>query len=114
MKKRNVVKVKKITYKSDWFEIKEVEINLDDFYRFEIQYRLGSWYLLHFVLKGSEVVSATEHDFQLNKPWIAVDQLGHKITGFDNLHGVDSRFARSLSRILILAEQYKLEKEPEE
>jgi len=102
-----IVTVKKFKYVLDWFDISDVEINLDDFYCFEIQNRLGNWYLLHFVLKENKRVNVFEHDFQLSEPWVAAAKLGEKIAGFDNLHGINKKFTTDLSVLLDRAWRYK-------
>lgn len=75
----------------DWFEIKAIEVPLDQGFHFELQFRLGSWFLMFFKWdeKQSRLVSEYHNDFELSRPHEAVLKLGNKIRAFTRLHGCD-------------------------
>jgi len=109
-KVNNIVTVKSFKHVLDWFDIKDVQINIDDFYCFEIQERLGNWYLQHFILEDNRRKAVYQHDFQLSEPWVAVAVLGKKIKAFNSLHG-SVKFTEELSSLLCRADKYKLTNE---
>lgn len=45
---QNVIKVKCYHYSSDWTDIREVEINIDDYVFFSIEYRCSSWHIVGY------------------------------------------------------------------
>ena len=42
----NVIKVKCYHFWSDWTDIKDIEINIDDYIFFSIEYRCNSWHIV--------------------------------------------------------------------
>lgn len=87
-KKPDIIKLERYRPTSDWFEIKEVEVDLNSEFYFEMQFRLGSWFLMHFKRdeKTGRLVSAYENDFELSRPHEAVLKLGKRIRAFTKLH----------------------------
>lgn len=98
----NIVKIKKFKYVLDWYDITEVEINLDDFAFFEMQHRCGTWYLMHYVMEGDSCRSKNvfEHDFQPENPRDAIEALGGKLKKFSSLHNGGTVFIEAL-KVLI-------------
>lgn len=75
----------------DWFEIKEVEVPLNQGYSFEMQFRLGSWFLMFFKWDEKQGRSINHYhlDFELYQPHVAVNKLGKRIRAFTKMHETD-------------------------
>jgi hypothetical protein len=99
------VKLKRLRYVLDWFEIDDIEIATDDFAFFKMQFRCGNWFLMHFVADKGKVKNAYGHDFQLSDPWEAVLKLEGKIKAFESLHG--SCVSRHVANLMQNAEKAK-------
>jgi hypothetical protein len=96
----DIVNIEKFKYVLDWYDVEDVEIDLDEFYCFEMQFRCGYWYLLYHVLEKGKLRHVYEHDFNLNQPKEAVRVLGKKLTKFSSLHGGGEAFLKHLVGIL--------------
>lgn len=75
----------------DWYEIKEIEVPLDQGFYFEMQFRLGSWFLMFFKWdeKQRRLVSEYHNDFEVYNPREAVIKLGSRIRAFTKMHECD-------------------------
>lgn len=97
----NIVKVKKFEYVLDWFEVTDIEIDLDKYSGFEFQYRCDRWYLMAYKPWDGSNFPLSNLTFQLSEPKEAAKTLGNKLSTFSFLHGVKhSKFAEELSKIL--------------
>lgn len=94
------VKVHRFDYVLDWFGIKEVEVDLDKFAFFEMQFRCGSWYLLHFQVENCKAVHEYHNDFRLHNVPGAVKALGNKLKKFSSMHVGGIHFNQELMKIL--------------
>lgn len=122
MESQNIVKVKCMYFWSDWTEIREVEINLDEYVFFEVDYRGDdSWHI-----KGHKCDS--EYDWTVEElsehqvlslydtaEFIAQANAykGEKfqrcrVSRFNNLH-YSGRFYENLQRLLELVKKYGAE-----
>lgn len=93
------VTIKKFKHSLDWYSITDVEIDTDNFHSFMLQYRLGSWYLLHYILKDGKLIHDFVQDFRLDQPWDAVNVLSSRIEGFNCLHN-PAGFTKALSFLM--------------
>jgi hypothetical protein len=85
MKKKNIATVKEHRYVLDWFDIRDVEIDLDAFAFFELQLRTGQdWYLMHYVMEpdSCRAKNVYKHDFRCSNPSEAVNALGDNLKRF--------------------------------
>ncbi len=96
----NTVKIKRFHFVLDWYDIDDVEIDLDKFVFFEMQFRCGSWYLLHYVYEDKKFRQAYEYDFELFRPKQALKTLGKKVNKFSALHGGGKIFNKQLFLLL--------------
>ncbi|MFO3907169.1 hypothetical protein AAHD62_22020 [Enterobacter hormaechei] len=75
-------------YSLDWFTVDQVEVSLDACWHYEMQFRLGCWYLMHRQYDKSQEkwLNRSELDFRLDDPVDAVMKLGERIYRFSKLH----------------------------
>ena len=75
-------------YSLDWFTVDQVEVSLDKCWHYEMQFRLGCWYLVHhqYDKDQGKWLDRFDLDFRLDDPVDAVVKLGENIFRFSKLH----------------------------
>lgn len=78
----NNITVKRFKYVLDWFEIKDYEIDLDIYPKFELQCRGNEcdWYLIPYKV-GEKGYLEPDHlpTINIRQPWVFVHNHGHRI-----------------------------------
>lgn len=113
MEQRNIVKVKCMHFWSDWTDINDIEINLDEYVFFEIDYRgENSWHIKGHKCDKNYNWTIDElsdhcvcHVEDLAKFIVKANDYGKsqlqpcKVSRFNNLH-YDGKFYEELSKLL--------------
>lgn len=75
-------------YSLDWFTVDHVEVSIDKGWHYEMQFRLGCWYLMHRQYDKSQEswLNRYDLDFRLDDPADAVVKLGDRIYRFSKMH----------------------------
>lgn len=119
----NSVKVKCMHFWSDWTDIKEIEINLDEYVFFEVVYRgKDSWHIIgHKVDKNLEWTEEELSDHQVSSIYDLAKFIAQanaydngyfqpcKVSRFNNTHYFDG-FYDELSRLFELVKKVELTK----
>lgn len=117
----NIVKVRCMHFWSDWAEIKDIEINVDEFIFFEVDYRgEDSWHIIgHRCNENHEWKETELSDHQVASIYDLAEFISKvnfcdkgkyqpcKVSRFNNLHYSDS-FYQELQRLLALVEEKML------
>lgn len=115
----NIVKVKCMHFWSDWTEIRDVEIDLDKYVFFSIEYRgINSWHIVGYKVDNEHNWTTKElSDHQVTNVFELSDFIvyanaypksigkfqGCKVSRFNNLH-YDCSFYSELSKLLKIVE----------
>ncbi len=88
---KKTVKIKRFRYSLDWFNVDDVECEVGNGFSYEMQFRLGSWYLSarYFDRETGEWRNDHSKDFQLDSPAEAVIALGDSLAKFSKMHACD-------------------------
>lgn len=117
----NIVKVRCMHFWSDWTEIKDIEINVDEFIFFEVDYRgEDSWHIIgHRGNENHEWKGTELSDHQVASIYDLAEFISKvnscdngkyqpcKVSRFNNLHYSDS-FYQELQSLLALVEKKML------
>ena len=89
---KKTVKIKRFRYSLDWFTVDDVECEVGNGFSYEMQFRLGSWYLMgkYYDYKAEQWYEDYRKSFQLDSPTDAVIALGGNLTRFSRLHDCDN------------------------
>ena len=95
------VKIKRFRYSLDWFTVDDVECEVGNGFSYEMQFRLGSWYLSarYFDRETEEWRNDYSKDFQLDSPAEAVIALGNSLAKFSKMHSCD-HLTENLTKLL--------------
>lgn len=95
------VKIKRFRYSLDWFTVDDVECEIGNGFNYEMQFRLGSWYLMgkYYDYKAEQWYEDFSKSFQLDSPADAVIALGGNLTKFSRLHDCDN-LTKHLTKLL--------------
>lgn len=87
-------------YSLDWFTVDQVEVSLDRCWHYEMQFRLGCWYLMHRQYDKSQEkwLNRSELDFRLDDPADAVMKLGDRVYRFSKIH--DENLTKEVSDLI--------------
>ncbi|MDU4999987.1 MAG: hypothetical protein E6265_25935 [Enterobacteriaceae bacterium] len=87
-KNQKTVMVKRFRYLLDWFTVDDVECGVGNGFSYEMQYRLGSWYLSGEYYDFDERKWRNDYtkSFQLEDPVSAVISLGVNLRSFSVMH----------------------------
>lgn len=98
---KKTVKIKRFRYSLDWLTVDDVECEVGNGFSYEMQFRLGSWYLSarYFDRKVGEWRDDYSKDFQLDSPAEAVIALGKSLTKFSKMHSSD-QLTENLTKLL--------------
>lgn len=103
MKKQvaKTVKIKRFRYSLDWFTVDDVECEVGNGFSYEMQFRLGSWYLMgkYYDYKAEQWYEDYNKSFQLDSPADAVIALGNSLTKFSKMHSCD-HLTENLTKLL--------------
>lgn len=103
MKKQvaKTVKIKRFRYSLDWFTVDDVECEIGNGFSYEMQFRLGAWYLMgkYYDYKAEQWCEDYTKSFQLDSPADAVIALGNSLTKFSRLHSCD-HLTENLTKLL--------------
>lgn len=104
-----IIKLSSFKYVLDWYEIKDVEFDLDEYSYFYMEERLGNWYLCPYRRINNDEGKCsccgnywkydTDKGIQLNDPVNAVLALGQKLKGYRSLHN-NSHFPEVLEKLM--------------
>lgn len=88
---KKTVKIKRFRYSLDWFTVDDVECEVGNGFSYEMQFRLGAWYLMgkYYDYKAEQWYEDYRKSFQLECPADAVIALGNSLTKFSRLHDCD-------------------------
>lgn len=88
---KKTVNIKRFRYSLDWFTVDDVECEVGNGFSYEMQFRLGSWYLSarYFDREAEEWRNDYSKDFQLDSPAEAVIALGNSLAKFSKMHSCD-------------------------
>lgn len=117
----NIVRVRCMHFWSDWTEIKDIEINVDEFIFFEVDYRgEDSWHIIGHRCNENHKWKGTElSDHQVASIYDLAEFISKvnscdkgkykpcKVSRFNNLHYSDS-FYQELQSLLALVEKKML------
>lgn len=121
----NIVKLKCTDFTTDWYRDKEIEIDIDQFIYFEIDYRgENSWHLIgHKYIEKSDKWQTVDFDYhmctihdiarfiaEVNNIPSESGRLINRVSKFKNLHYY-TNFYKNLQNLLCLVEKYSKEKE---
>lgn len=89
---KKTVKVSRFRYSLDWFTIDDVECEIGNGFSYEMQFRLGSWFLMgkYYDYKAEKWLEDYSKSFQLDSPADAVIALGGNLTRFSRMHNCDN------------------------
>lgn len=95
------VAIKRFRYSLDWFTVDDVDCEVGNGFSYEMQFRLGSWYLTgkYYDYKNEEWRDDFTKSFQLENPADAVIALGDSLREFSRLHNCD-HLTKHLSKLL--------------
>ena len=95
------VKIKRFRYPLDRFTVDDVECDIGNGFNYEMQFRLGSWYLMgkYYDYKDEKWREDYSKSFQLDSPADTVIALGGSLTKFSRLHDCDN-LTEHLTRLL--------------
>lgn len=95
------VAIKRFRYSLDWFTVDDVDCEVGNGFSYEMQFRLGSWYLTgkYYDYKNEEWRDDFTKSFQLENPADAVIALGDSLRAFSRLHNCD-HLTKHLSKLL--------------
>jgi len=87
-KNQKTVMVKRFRYLLDWFTVDDVECGVGNGFSYEMQYRLGNWYLSGEYYDFDERKWRNDYtkSFQLEDPASAVISLGVNLRSFSVMH----------------------------
>lgn len=122
----NIVKLECSEFTIDWYRDKEIEINIDKYVFFEVEYRGGdaAWYLQgHRYIEDTGKWVVDDFDYHMCKTYEMAkfiskankikDRSGfvrNRISRFNNLH-YSTDFYEKLSNLLELVKKYEKEEE---
>lgn len=92
-------------YVLDWFEHKDIEIDLDDHSHFIFEFRLGSWFLISekWDVDSQEFIRKIDGDmgsFELARPSDAYEKLAKKTREIRILHSCGDHFTEAVKRLI--------------
>ncbi|MGQ2411012.1 MULTISPECIES: hypothetical protein [unclassified Enterobacter] len=98
---KKTVKIKRFRYSLDWFTVDDVECEVGNGFSYEMQFRLGSWYLSsrYFDRETEEWRNDYSKDFQLDSAAEAVIALGNSLAKFSKMHSCD-HLTENLTKLL--------------
>ncbi|EDB0277648.1 hypothetical protein F9G31_17160 [Salmonella enterica subsp. enterica serovar Mbandaka] len=98
---KKTVKIKRFRYSLDWFTVDDVECEVGNGFSYEMQFRLGAWYLMgkYYDYKAEQWYEDYSKSFQLEHPADAVIELGDSLRAFSRLHNCD-QLTKHLSKLL--------------
>ncbi|EKO1175623.1 hypothetical protein ACEU8V_000019 [Escherichia coli] len=98
---KKTVKIKRFRYSLDWFTVDDVECEIGNGFSYEMQFRLGAWYLIgkYYDYKNEEWRDDFTKSFQLEHPADAVIALGDSLRAFSRLHNCD-HLTKHLSKLI--------------
>lgn len=96
----NKITLSRHRYSLDWFTIDQVEVSLDKCWNYEMQFRLGEWYLVHrqYDKAQEKWLDRFDLDFRLDDPADAVMKLGESIFRFSKLH--DENLSKEIANLM--------------
>lgn len=98
---KKIVKIKRFRYSLDWFTVDNVECEVGNGFSYEMQFRLGAWYLIgkYYDYKTEKWYEDHRKSFQLESPAEAFISLGNSLTKLSRLHNCDN-LAEHLTKLM--------------
>lgn len=98
---KKTVKIKRFRYSLDWFTVDDVECEVGNGFSYEMQFRLGAWYLMgkYYDYKAGQWCEDHRKSFQLECPAEAFIALGNSLTKLSRLHDCDN-LAKHLTKLM--------------
>lgn len=102
------VTVKRFRYSLDWFHTDDVECEVGPNWSYEMQFRLGSWFLCarYYDHVAGQWFEDYSKSFQLEQPFAAVVSLGNRLTKFSKLH--ECNLVEHVTKLMADVEGYKV------